>query len=361
MPLSLDKLHSIINSQGLIPTTHYVYKKSYRIIQAISVKNRESVLIYIPRSYDFRCSGSDDVTYYKLKKLDITIVNSIVDDYGSQKNTDLNYPDLDIDHTKVAHKGDIEKSLLDNYQRPVIINDIDDKDLVDVKTIYRQLHRLRNTVKFIQYKLGIVSNSYACIVNDKDDIETYFIKGLEKDGKKRLYVTLSLQTLIVNEGSIEFNVKEVQTGLRNLLDRNKTIHSEKLSRLLARKTELYNSIGTLEHLKMKSISMVEEYDKLLKITEAEIEQIEKSVATTRNDASGLSLPQREAERLGTVSRLEERLKTINEKRDQIQVNILKLEDYISNITLHIDQILFDNIVLLDTMYKNMDNLLSLLK
>ncbi len=361
MTLSIKKLHAIINSKGLVPVKHYILDKYYYVIETISVKNGETVLVWIPEKYRFKCDKESEVVseyaHYKLKRINIGLSQNIVDKYGNQVDMEKYYPELDIDESIAESNKDVEDALIENYQHPITLDNFSKDELDDVRDIYRQLSRLKYCVKYISYKLTIMVNNYFCITNDKNEIDCYYIKRyVRKDSMKRLYVLISLESLITSDHNFESDVKDVQTGVRKLIDRNQTIHTNKLSRFLDRKDEIHRGIKSLENLKNRGDQMIKEYEKLLK----HVDIAEKSILDKLENVKGQDNMSgniyKDIEKNTLLKTTEEELAKNTYKKDKIREKLLELEDYISDVVLKADQILFDNIVLLKTIHSNIDKL-----
>ena len=119
---------------------------------------------------------------------------------------------------------------------------------------------------------------------------------------------------------------------------------------MSRKDEIYSGIEQLELFKTKRDKINSEYALLLdKIT-----QKEQSLQEKYKNLKGKSI----TDDLVKNNTLQE-LNDILEKKDKTREKILELQDYISDFTLKVDEILFDNIVLLNTIHTNIDNLKKL--
>ena len=236
MELSLSKLHKILNRQGLTPKEHYVYNKYYRIIKVSSITTYENMIIYIPKSVSFRHSSEDKVYYRHIEKIQINLSKNLSDDIGSTQSKyyqDL-YTDLQIDCLDDANTNETE--LKNNYNHNIVLHKLDKQDNQFINTIFKQLLRINETVKFLSYKLCIQTSNYIFLPNEKNTIETYIIKDTEKDFKKSLYVSITQPSLIGIESpaTITHNIKEIQRGVRTLLEKNRSIHYQKFLNLFDR-------------------------------------------------------------------------------------------------------------------------------
>jgi hypothetical protein len=137
MDLSIKKLYAIISAKSLLPVKFYIYKDRYALIETISIKNGEPLFIWIPEKYQFPYDSKNivekDCSYYKLKKIDITLTNNIVEKYAEKPNyIQQYYPDIELDQTELNNNKNVEDDLLEHYQQPLKINDAQKND-VEIK------------------------------------------------------------------------------------------------------------------------------------------------------------------------------------------------------------------------------------
>lgn len=365
MSLDIKKLHNILYSKGLLPTSHFVYNKQYYIIEATSVKNNESCFIYIPEKYGFKVDKSskdlfENFTHYKIKKIDFDINNSNISERYTDNTLDEGkyYPELDIDDSKIKNDGDVEQNLIENYEKPILLKD--EKNMgnaYELKDTYRQLSRLKNCVKYILYKLSIISGNYLCLTNNKEEIECFYIKHYEnKPGNKKLFVVVSLEKLISSSNDFVEDIKDIFKGIRTLLDKNQQIHKTKLTKLIEKKDYFINGLAKMDGFKKRIDNMLGEYEHLLdEITVRENKINEKITSMRQTIGSTASSFNKDTHNAFEINKLETELGDIQTKRDSIRGKMIELQDYCSNVILKVDQILFDNIVLLKTIHSNIDN------
>lgn len=362
MTLSIKKLNSLLNIKGLVPIRYYTLHSQYYIVDTVSIKNGESVLLYIPEKYKIDLSQDDEFLnsylHFKIKTLPLKLSDNIVDKYGAHIDTDKYYKDIDLQESRTESKN-IESMLQENYNHNIILGgEGDNKDLYNVRNIYKQLNRLKNCVKYVSYKLGIFTDKYICLTNEKNEVDCYYIKHHQssKNPQTKLFVIISLETLIVSDSNIEHDVKTIYNGIQSLLEKNQEHHCHKFTQFLARKDEIYNGLQQLQYFKTRSNEMSDKYGKLLDtINKREQELQEKYESTARRfqNSKGITDDLAKNQALSTI---EKELNEISERKDKTREKILELQDYISDVTLKVDEILFDNIVLLNTIHNNIDKL-----
>ena len=362
MTLSIKKLHSLLNAKGFFPVRYYTIHGQYYIVDTISIKNGESVLLYIPEKYKIEISGEKEFLqsflHFKIKKVTLGISANIVDRYGNHLEPDNFYQDIDLQDNSIDSKN-IESMLEENYNHSISLNKSEHSELCDIRNTYKQLNRLKNCVKFVSYKLGIFTEKYVCLTNEKNEIDCYYIKHSQNpiNSKKKLFVIISLENLITSENDIETDVKTIYSGIQTLLEKNQSHHTHKFTQFLQRKDEIYNGLQQLQHFNARSIDMSAKYGALINTINREekplMEKYESLKRQYKNPTSGV---REDLIKNKAFSDLEQELEIVGEKKDRAREKILELQDYISDVTLKVDDILFDNIVLLNTIHGNIDKL-----
>ena len=229
MTLSIKKLNLILNNKGLVPTRYYTIHSYYYSIETISIKNGESILIWIPEKYKISFHPQDvefnkNYPHFKLKSLNIDNSGGIVDKYGCKIDPDNYYQDIDLKESVTTGGRNIESILEENYQNCILLDQVDNKYLV--KTVYKQLNRLKNCVKYVSYKLAIFTEKYLCITNTRNQIDCYYIKHHPESSasNKKLFVVISLETALLSESNVEGDVKSIYDGIQTLLEKNQKRH-----------------------------------------------------------------------------------------------------------------------------------------
>jgi len=361
MELSIEKLNTIISSRSLIPTKYYIYKKKYALIETVSIKNGEIILIWIPDKYTFpyEKNNRSDCKYYKLKKIYVGLNENIVDKYGNHVDAKDFYPELDIKEKNGQGDKHIEDYLIDNYNRPISI-DSSVSNFTEVRDMYRQLSRLKYCVQYINYNLAIISNRFLCMTNIRDEIECFVIRNVEEqnhNNNKKLHVVISLEMLISIDNNFEDDVKSIHSGLSKILDKNQLLHYNKLYELFDKKDDIVIDIRSIENIKQQGQHMLQKYESLLQVLnekETEILEKMKKIISQENNTFHTEMENKVIQR-----KLKEEYDNISKRRDKVREKIFQIHDYISNITLKADEILFDNIVLLKTITTNIEKLQQL--
>jgi len=368
MSLSINKLHKILYNKGIVQVRHFIYDKKYYLIEGIT-SHSESIIINISgiskisKKLNFSVDKDSEIynnfKHYKLKKLPLYLSNNIVEKYGENIESKDYYDELFLYDNGDIPKN-IEHTLLENYNNNITIDAIKDNDLEQLKEIYRQLSRLKNCVKFINYNLSIITAKSLCIINDKDGIDCYHIKNSDINSTyKKLYTVINLDHLIKIDHDFEKDILDINQGIKKLLNKNQLIHISKLNTFMDKKLDIQKNITNIDNLKKKSDNTIFEYQKILFDLTKKEEELIKELKSIKLIDTKFSI-QKDISKTYNIEKLEEEINKIKDKKDEVTASILELQDYMSNITLTMDSILFDNIVLLNTIHNNIDKLRKIL-
>jgi len=280
--------------------------------------------------------------------------NNMAIDYSNNiENIDEMYKEVELSQQKNVGK-DIVKELEKAYDRPVELeNTITVPSLI--KDYYRQLTRLKLCTKHLQYKAGILHGQYLCVVNRYDDIDCYYI-SLDEDSKHthtnaKLYGTIDLEYYIENIDRIEEEIKNVVSGVRDVIDKTQNKHANRLNSLITDNILNIKSVIDVQSTKQKYIGYIGKLEQLLaKVNVAENEQLKglreiedkSSTNFISDDITKSRLKQAHEKELDKLSKL----------KQEIVMNLMTARGKHDDLSLFVDRLMFDNIVMLKVVMDN---------
>jgi hypothetical protein len=360
MGLSINKLEKIIAEQGMLIKNIYTISELCVYIELINLHSAETVFIYIPSKYEITTNNYNNV--YPLHYLEISEDGCIPSDYTADINEDEledNYNEINIENRNTMKENDIEEYLETKYNCPISLKDSSKEDLNEIKEIFRQLKRLRFCVQNLDYKLCIMYKCYLCCMRRDATYECYSVENFNINNQRRIIVTIDLESMYENINTLNKDIFKVRKGIYKILDKNQTKHISNLETLIEHKANINNlslNVTTQKDKYKKYLKKLE--NMLVNLCEAEkniilkIRQIEEKykaeniTKTLYNDI----------ERTNLISFQEKELKKLNETKQEILSNILSVKTNLESLSLKIDQICFDNIVMLDMVIKNFNSL-----
>lgn len=359
MPLSFNKLEKLLSKKGMIPKKYFVIKGVIVYMEVLSISNADSFMLYIPSKYQIDIGNGNDV--YKIRYIDVTEDGHIPADYaGEPDDFDLNkdYDGDDIDLSPgITHK-DIAGYLEEKYKHPVSLKDNKDigrNNSVQLREVFRQLRRLKFCTQSIKYKIVITTGSYLCCIRRDDTYECFFVENFEETKERRLMISIDLETLYEKINSVSIDIKTVRDGIYRVLDKNQVKHVNNIEKMLENKNKIMLFSDTVIRKKNKYSMALERLEVLLDdLINAEKKIIEKLTDVENRFFGQASLKGMhvDIEKSNQLSKYENELSRINVIKQELIRNILSVKTKHDNLGLRVDNIVFDNIIMIDAILKN---------
>lgn len=363
MVLSITKLVELLISRGFYPKIFFCIYKVCAFIEIISNKNGDSYMIYIPSRYSFSIDRSIFPNVYDLE----TMTNDEGDDDDDddedamkykllQKYTNSNRDIEDIyNNINIASPGlfkdkkDLEAILTKKYSKTIKINK---GDKTMVKCLKRQMERLKYCVQNIDFRLVIIYKSFLCFLHTEQDIDLFLIKSFPEKLQRTMYVTLDLELLYNSTDSINNDLKQINNGINKILDKNYLFHIENLQTLLSTKENIVKLVNTSIGKKRSNTTYIRQFEKLFKSMGKNESHVKKQIEDLKQEKSGSI--HYDIEFSHAKHRLNKELTKCQKVKNEVLTQLTKLKSENSNISLTMDKILFDNIILLDQVFKNLE-------
>tara|TARA_B100000686_G_scaffold353302_1_gene458362 strand:- start:4476 stop:5570 length:1095 start_codon:yes stop_codon:yes gene_type:complete len=362
MPLSINKLVKLLVKRGFHPQSFYKIYGVCAFIEIISIRTADNYMLYIPSKYNFKVPP-DYPNLYELKEIEVKSNDAntdILNEYGEKPNpldVEKEYEEILLPNTKLFdEKEKVEQLLKEKYNKPIQITEANSGDNSDVKCIHRQMERLKFCVQNIDYKLVIIYKSYLAFLHTEDVIDMYYITDYDMKAFRNLLVTLDLEVLY-NNASTDIELEQVKTGIEKVLDKNHLLHVRNLLNLINNKQSLVNHVNTVNTNKQNYSGYIAQFSRLLLVI-GENENVLMRQIEELNRGKGDTL-------YGDIEYSHQKNKIIKEvhKLEKIKSelirNIINLKNHSINISLTVDKILFDNTILMDSIFRNLESLSKL--
>lgn len=352
MPLSISKLRKFLEEKNLQINRFFTQDGYCFYIELLNLHSSDIFFLYIPSSYDIRVEQSENV--YDMKSLDITNSENIADEYAGEIQEDDNNIIISND------KENIEEHLENNYKKPISIKDISEEDIKQLKTIYRQIKRLKNCVENINYKICITFKNYMCSIRRDNTIDFFTNKPRNSRGIynrkecKQFFVVIDLETLYKKTTEFINDIQTVKNSIYNILERNQITHTYILDKLTNNKDNIYNIPDLIHKKKVKYDSLLDELYTMLSIMNKEKEKVKYNTENISNDH--MQSLENDINRVHLKSRTEKEIIKIESIINEITKNINIIREKRENTLLNIDNIMFDNTVMYDSMIRNLSKL-----
>jgi hypothetical protein len=358
--LSISKLEQLLTSKGFTPKRYFIIHKYCAFIEVVNTNTSSTFMLSIPSKYKFKLKENDYV--FNLKIIDIESDNLPAEDYAKEPDNlemEKKYVEVELTNKLLRNneniEGNISGYLEEGYKRNISLKELTKEDKSDIKDIVRQVKRLKYCVQSIGYKLVIFYINYLCVLDRDDSIECFFIKKMNKINSRRLLISIDLELFYENMNRLEQDISDVENGIYRVFDKNQENHIKNLSKLLEEQIHItqytkniilkrkeysdyinkFNSL--LTHLNISENSLLEKNDNL------NLDHSKSNIYTN-------------AGMIHKKSKIEDDLNDLNNVKSNILKNIKDIKNRQEDMLLKVDKIMFDNLVMMASIMKNIDTL-----
>jgi len=368
MPLSITKLEDLLASKGFIAKTYFNLDEYCIYIEVFSVQNATSFMLYVSSRYELKVEGRDNT--YELKYMEMTNEDgeNVASNYGNEPDdVDIEefYNNIDVNINNYnKQNANLEKLLLEDYNKQLHIKDINKEDKNNLKDIFRQLNRFMYCVKNIKYKLSIFYKNYLCSITKDDELDCFLIINYPRTEDRKLYIYIDLKTLYIKIDTFPTDIKTVKDGIYRLLNQNQVKHTKVLNDMLEQKMTILQYSDIVQKKKEEIREYIQQFETLLvnlssneKVIFDKLERVKRKSA----DFNGLKGLHDDIENSHLINHYETELENINNVKQEIIQNISSLRVQQEDISLKMDKILFDTSIMINEITKNFLKLTEIVK
>lgn len=350
MTHSFSKLQLLLASKYFIPKNIFTIDGYCVYIEIFCSLNALTFLLYIPSSFNIK-PEKDSV--YKLRYVDIQDSNSILSKYTEEPdNLDIKNDYDEAPILSSSENQDLEKSLNENYNKEILLKDLNKDDKESLKDIFRQLNRFKFCVQNIKYKFVILYKNYLSAIKRDDSIECYHINNFPNINRK-LYVSIDLKSLYEKLDSVHIDIKIVNDSIYKILNQNHLKHSKILHNMLEQKDKLMYYSELVHKKKLYYDQYINELENLmLKLQENETQLVKEKDKYSISSEYGIKGIYTDIQDSHNVFNINSKLKKNQELKQELVEDIINVRNEQENIILSIDKILFDNSIMLNEIIKN---------
>jgi hypothetical protein len=274
---------------------------------------------------------------------------NLADEYAGQPDA-INIENTYNNDIHLLNKNKIEEQLENNYKHTISLQELSKDDTTDLKSIYRQLKRLKYCVQNIDYKLSILYKNYICSIRRDDSISFFSIKSYPRDENKKLLLSIDLEFFYEKFETIPEEIQLVRQSIYHVLQKNQSSHGKVLEKIIENKKDITEIPKLTEIKKTKYLSMISRLENMLNtMIIAEKKILEELFELNNNENNNLH---NDIQKIHRKASLEKELDKINIIKGNIGKNITIVRQKMENSILNIDKIMFDNTVMFDSMVNN---------
>lgn len=320
MSISIQKLLILLEKCDMYASKYYSKNGICNFINVISKTDGNEYMLYTSSKYNISLRDVKN-NVFEIKGFDMNKSKDVLSDYGNHKQ--------DV-ASEMGTNIITENNLLNNYKNTKINTN------EDVKCIYRHLQRICYITKATDYKAVIEHNNVLGVINKDNDTIFYQIKNKNTCNSDKLLVCFDLELLYKNIKKIQIDLLNVKTSINKILDKNYNKNINYIHNLLSnvnlgadvlnnhimsKKTEYHNKIVQLEEL----------------LNTTNIKEKEYKIHLENGNNT-------------VIDNLRELLKT----KSNILLEIINTINKKDHLTIMCDKLLFDNIILVNQLKKNIE-------
>ena len=353
MRLSLSKLERFLSSKDFITKSFFNYEDSCIFVEVININTTDTLFIYINSSYELDASKKQSL--FELKYLDISDENfedDIKDKYANEPDDidiEKNYEEINLTESK---RENMEEFLEENYKSELSIREVGNDDIKKIKEIRRQIKRMKFCVQSLNYKLLVVYKSYLCVINRHNDIDLYQIKGYDGDDLRVLHIMIDLENLYDTINTVSSDISTIRKGVYNIFDKNQRKQMSSFEQLM---TEGQSIFSFIQNFTVKKTQYEEYLQKLYSMNEI-VNQSEKKILDKIAEIRENNENRSDVQNFHSIAKHETELNNIKATKHKIIKNIFNIRNKLDDMILYTDKVFFDNLVMFDTIIKNINSL-----
>lgn len=335
MSLDIKKFKKILNKFNISIIDYYIIDKKCAMIKAFIDSICEFLIIYIPSKIRFEIDAQN---IYEIVEIEDKTDN---DDYSSSSKV----PNMQkIDEEKSLSKYD---EMTKKYKTNICL---DGSDEPIPRKIKRQINRLKIPFSSLDYDIGIVHNKYMAI-SFGDSVSIYHIKNYNGTSRNIMYF-INVNSLIKKIDEVEDNVDSIKKQFYDIIQ---SISISNFNSINESKLVLPSSMPSITSINLKK----EDYKKSIQDYQNIYQKIKEKQDNIINEYNKIS----QDDIIKTKAILLKYQKELNEvfysKTDIIKKGMVLVSKYQKNILI-LEEVSFDNSIMIDRVSKNFDKLKELL-
>lgn len=355
MPIVLSKLEKLLNSNMFVIDTLFVYKSLCSHIRVLSILTGDSFVLRIDPEYGFKfCDDFSNYQFFKLSHVDFDSGETIVEkylEYPDDNELQKRYKDS-IQINDNSHQN-LEDTLEDKYNYKISLCDITKPSLRIIKECFRQLKRLALATQSLRYKLCILKENYLSFTEQENVVKCYQINNFKPTESINVYVVVDLEFFYTRLSFLLNDLSTIKQSLYSIISKNHDTCLETTTKLVK---NLINSISTYDSVDAKKRDIETSIERCLSLLETvNTHEKQYSQKYTENESN----KQTDEIYVHEKVRLQNKLQTTRNTKKKILTTLVQLRNKKDNLYFTIDNIEFDNAIMLDGILSRISNLETL--
>jgi len=340
MAYSLKNLNTLFESKGFVANNYFTLDGNYKLVEMISFKSATSIIVHIDSKY--KVPSQKLKHEYTLLKKDVS--GDLISGVANEGSLRSSYKE--IDHISKALQT--EEKLSELYDRPISLKGEEDRSLEKFSSTIRQMRRFRLCVKNIPYKFVLFDDDCICVLSDESEIETYYAPEY-KHKKRKIFVSTSLSNLFASE-DIDSSVMKITDQFHDILQENQKTETLRIQDMIDTKQNILSHSKRVLDIKKKlmaKIALLQKnhtilMDRTIELTQKKKDTNSKLTQNILNESTARSI----------LESIRQELAKNEEQQHDMVRNIIDSRKELDELCLVVDNILFDNMVMMSRISAN---------
>lgn len=336
MKLSITKLNELLHKKELVAIYYFTIDNYCSFVMVKCKKTAETAMIYIQSTYEIRLRP-DNERVFELKYYDMDDIKQTF-----ENEEEIKFESITLTNPKINLEN--RQMLLRNY-KTVINMESKEQHFHKVKILTNQMKRVRLCLEKNKYKSVLIHNRFLICLHRDNRIESYMTPSFIFSKDIQFKLLIDLESFLEKISTFSKDIQHLRLTIYKIFNSNIKAHLKKFMSVL-------QQAPTIIDLCNKSIQKKNEYKKQLKnfntLTEPLNEQIElyyKQIEINKRNKD-----------LNKNLGIEHKLGKLLKKREDLMTHIKELHQISDHYIFNMDNILFDNLIHINTILKNLENI-----
>lgn len=340
MSHSVERLVSLFESKGYVPNNYFTVDDKYRLVEIVSFNSAVSIIIDINDKYQIPAQNYKHEYVLTSKPVNGELIQ------GLSNEAELRSSYQEIDHISRALES--EDKLHDLYDKPISLRGEETRSKDKFSSTVRQMKRFRLCVRNIPFKLCLFDDDCICLANDKSDIECFYINNY-KMKKRKLFITTTLEYFF-NTKEIELDVGKITDQFYDILNENQKHETNKIQTMIDAKRNIASQSKKILDAKKKLTDKIKSLQTThMNLTDQQ-KDLNKKIREIKNVVSKGIIS--DTAKNAQENKLSQDSDAIEEKRKETIKSIIDTRRELDEMCLVVDNVLFDNMLMLTKISEN---------
>ena len=353
MTILLNKLEKLLNSNNFIIESLFIQGNLCTHMRVISIVSGIMFIVCIDESYRFRVTDEfQGRSFFKMSVIDLMVGDDIIEkysEYPDDKQVKEKYANDPVSINEVDGTS-IEDTLESKYVYRISLKDITKTETKLIKDCFRQLKRLSLCTQNLRYKMCIIRADYISITGNDDLINCYRINDFKQDDTICVHIAVDLEYFYKKITHVVDDITTIKKSLYGILNRTHDSCIQTITKLVK---DVVSSIHTSDQIQKKKDdidSLISKCEQLMEsVTKHEIEYNQKYMELNNDKSS-------EDVYVHQKKRITDKLTETKNIKKKILTSLIQLRTKKDNIYFMVDNIEFDNTVMLDNIIERIKQL-----